>query len=139
MKQPKAWVYVFCVLAGLMDAGTGVLLLVAPLWTLDLMGVSTMPAEPVFMRFVGAFVAGNGFSYLMPFALFAGARRNAILEGMLATLAVVRFFIAGFTGWAMAAGQLEAGWLPVTCSDAVLAVAQVVILRAHLLTRDDVR
>ena len=77
MKIRSSWVYLMMLLAGLMDATTGALLLAAPLWTLKLMGITTPPVEPLFQQWIGAFVCSVGCSYLFPFLLPAGPARAA--------------------------------------------------------------
>lgn len=137
MTIKKSWVYGLCLLAGLMDAATGALLLAAPLWTLKLMGIASMPAEPLFQRWIGAFVCSVGCSYLFPFLLAAGPARDRRTAGILTMATIVRVFIAGFSGIAIAAGALEPAWLSVTATDAVLAIAQIAVLRRGILDGGD--
>lgn len=132
----KTWVYAMCALAGLMDAATGALLLAAPLWTLRLMGITVLPAEPLFQRWIGAFVCSVGCSYLFPFLLRPGPERDHRVAGILTMATIVRIFIAAFSGAAIAAGALEPAWLSVTATDASLAIAQIIVLRRKVLTRD---
>lgn len=132
----KTWVYVLCAVAGLMDATTGALLLAAPMWTLELMGITVMPVEPVYQRWIGAFVCSVGCSYLFPFLLRAGPERDQRTAGILTMATLVRIFIAGFSGVAIATGTLEPAWLSVTATDASLALAQIIVLRRKVLTRD---
>lgn len=137
MKNKTTWVYGMMLLAGLMDATTGALLLAAPLWTLDLMGITILPQEPLFQRWIGAFVCSVGCSYLFPFLLPAGPARDQRAVGILTMATIVRLFIAGFSGIAIATGALEPAWLSVTCTDATLAVLQIYILRNKLLENSD--
>lgn len=137
MKNKTTWVYGMMLLAGLMDATTGALLLAAPLWTLDLMGITILPQEPLFQRWIGAFVCSVGCSYLFPFLLPAGPARDQRAVGILTMATIVRLFIAGFSGIAIATGGLEPAWLSVTFTDATLAVLQIYILRNKLLENSD--
>jgi hypothetical protein len=137
MKNKTTWVYGMMLLAGLMDATTGALLLAAPLWTLDLMGITILPQEPLFQRWIGAFVCSVGCSYLFPFLLPAGPARDQRAVGILTMATIVRLFIAGFSGIAIATGALEPAWLSVTFTDATLAVLQIYILRNKLLENSD--
>ena len=132
-----SWVYVMMLLAGLMDLTTGALLMAAPLWTLKLMGIATMPAEPLFQQWIGAFVCSVGCSYLFPFLLPAGPERNRRSIGILTMATIVRIFIAGFSGVAIATGALESAWLSVTFTDATLALLQIVVLRQKVLEHND--
>lgn len=137
MKIRSTWVYLMMLLAGLMDATTGALLLAAPMWTLKLMGITTLPVEPLFQQWIGAFVCSVGCSYLFPFLLPAGPARDRRALGILTMATIVRIFIAAFSGVAIATGALEAAWLSVTFTDATLAVLQIIILRQKVLERND--
>lgn len=133
MKMSKRWVYGMMLLAGLMDATTGALLLAAPWWTLNLMGITVLPLEPLYQRWIGAFVCSVGCAYLIPFLLPAGSARDQRSMGILTMATVVRIFIAGFTGVAIATGALEPAWLSVTFTDATLAILHILALRKKAL------
>ncbi len=137
MKNKTTWVYGMMLLAGLMDATTGALLLAAPMWTLKLMGITVLPQEPLFQQWIGAFVCAVGCSYLFPFLLPAGVARNQRAVGILTMATIVRIFIAGFSGFAIASGALEPAWLSVTFTDATLAGLQIMILRKKVLEQID--
>ena len=128
-----SWVYGMMLLAGLMDLTTGALLMAAPLWTLKLMGITVLPAEPLFQQWIGAFVCSVGCSYLFPFLLPAGPARDRRAAGILTMATIVRIFSAAFTGVAIATGALEPAWLSVTFTDATLAVLQIIVLRRKVL------
>ena len=129
MRIRKSWGYGFCVLAGLSDVITGALLIAAPLMTLRLMHIHAVPAEPVYMRFIGAFVGAAGCMLLLPFAFAAGPRRDRMTEGILAAATTVRVIIAIFSATAVASGALAAAWLSVTFTDALVAAVQIALLR----------
>lgn len=129
MKNKKNLVYLLMLLAGLMDASTGALLMAAPLWTLKLMGITVMPVEPIFQRWIGAFVCSVGCSYLLPFFLKVGAERDQRIVGILSMATIVRMFISTFSGVAIATGSIEKAWISVTFTDATLAALQFIILR----------
>lgn len=133
MKNAKIWVYVMMFLAGLMDATTGALLLAAPNWTLRLMGITTLPLEPLYQQWIGAFVCSVGCSYLFPFLLPAGPERDRRSLGILTMATIVRIFIAVFSGVAIARGDLEPAWISVTLTDGTLAGLQLIILRRKIL------
>jgi hypothetical protein len=80
-KYETTWVYGMMLLAGLMDATTGALLLAAPLWTLDLMGITSCRWSRCIQRWIGAFVCSVGCSYLFPFLLPAGPARDQRSRG----------------------------------------------------------
>ncbi|MCB0346581.1 MAG: hypothetical protein KDD66_15790, partial [Bdellovibrionales bacterium] len=58
---------IYNTLVGLCDASTGLLLMAAPEFTLMLMGISEIPDELVYLRFIGAFVFSVGAAYWLPF------------------------------------------------------------------------
>ena len=128
--------HAYCLLAGGMDSLTGLLLVSMPLSTLGLMGIPEMPAEPVYLRFVGAFVGGVGLSYLYPFLYRRPRRTDRTLAVVLEVTALVRFGIAAFIAWAIGSGALPPAWLSVLVTDAVLATVQLFMVRRQVLARD---
>ncbi len=137
MKIKKSWAYIFCALAGACDATTGLLLVIAPLFTLRLMGIHAVPAEPVFTQYLGAFVGAVGCSYLFPFLLPKGPARDRATEGILTMATIIRIFIATFTAITIARGGLEHAWLSVTGTDATFAIIQIIILKSKVLRSEN--
>ena len=131
--MPKQWIYIMMLLAGLMDAVTGTLLMAAPLWTLKLMRVAIPPVEPLYQQWIGAFVCSVGCSYLFPFLLPAGPERDLRALGILTMATIVRIFIASFCTAAIFSGALHITWISVPLTDATLAILQVIILRRKSL------
>ncbi len=128
--SPTRGVTAFAVGVGLCDSATGAALIAAPLWTLARMGIDPLPAEPVFLRWIGAFVLAIGLAYLYPF-LLRGAdagRRRARLATVFEVTAIARGLVALTAGGAIAAGALPLAWLGVPLFDAAVASAQVVLL-----------
>jgi hypothetical protein len=128
--RPSRGVTAFAVGVGLCDAATGAALLAAPLWTLARMGIDPLPAEPVFQRWIGAFVLAVGLAYLYPFLLRGAgvARRRARLATVFEVTAIARGLVALTAGGAVATGALPLAWLGVPLFDAAVAGAQVVLL-----------
>ena len=128
---PARGVVAFAVAIGLCDAATGVALLAAPLWTLARMGIEPLPTEPVFQRWIGAFVLAVGLAYLYPFLLRGAerARRGDRLATVFEVTALARLAVALTAGGAIAAGALGPDWLGVPLFDAAVAVAQIALLR----------
>lgn len=122
------WARPLCLLAGSADALTGILLVSSPALTLGLMGIGTVPAEPVYLRFVGVFVAAVGLAYLHPF-VGEPARRATRLRTVLEVTALVRICVALFVSAAIATGGLELAWVSVAITDAALALIQISMLR----------
>ncbi len=117
---------VYCLLAGACDALTGALLVSAPIATLELMGIAELPAEPIYMRFIGVFVGGVGLAYLYPFLYrgWSGGRLTVVLE----VTALVRLCVALFLGVSIALAALAAAWSTVLLTDLLLAMAQIWML-----------
>lgn len=130
MSSPRA-VATFAVAVGACDAATGLSLVAAPLWTLQRMGIAAAPAEPVFLRWIGAFVLAVGLAYLYPFLLRDGGagRFGERLATVLEVTTLARSLVALVAGGAIVAGLLEPGWLGVPLFDAAVATVQVVLLR----------
>jgi hypothetical protein len=125
--------FLYCALAGACDSLTGLLLVFVPLVTLDLMRITTTPAEPVYLRFIGAFVAGVGVSYLYPFLARDRGGLEHRLSIVLEVTALVRIGIAAFVTFAIAAGDLSMGWSTVVITDVGLATAQILVVRRWVL------
>lgn len=120
LARALAWV------AGTMDAATGIGLVAAPAWTLGWMRAAAPGAEGlVFLRWVGAFVAAVGGSYLL--ALARGGEER--LREVLVMTVLFRAAAGGFCAAAVAAAWLEARWGTVALTDGALVIAQLWLLR----------
>ena len=117
----------FALAAGVCDLLTGLGLLAVPQLTLAAMGAHGELVQPVFLRFVGAFVAAVGALYLYPFAL-GGPRRDGRLKGVLEATALVRGAVALFVTASLVAGALEPAWIAVAATDGILSAVQLWIL-----------
>lgn len=112
--------------AGLMDLSTGLGLVLLPALTLKLMLVAVPgPEALVFVRFVGAFVAAVGASYL--WALNCPVER---LRPVLGATMLFRLSAGSYTLVAVCLGTLSPAWLTVTAADFSL-----VALQSWLLSR----
>ncbi len=125
MKPQTITVYQW--LAGLGDAGAGALLLIAPVWTLHVMGIAVLPQPVVFASFVGVFVLGVGLSYPAMPLLWPRERTRWI--GQWFATALIRSFVAVFLLAEVAAGRMEGAWLGVALTDGALAAVQWTGLR----------
>lgn len=112
--------------AGGLDFCTGLGLVLAPALALKLMGAAPLGAEAlVYLRWIGAFVAAVGFSYLWPLL-----RSNvALLRAALELTIWFRLAAGGYSGWAVATGALPLIWVSVPVTDFTLAAVQVWLLR----------
>lgn len=112
--------------AGGLDLATGLGLVIAPKLVLGLMWAAAPGDEALlYLRWVGAFVAAVGFSYL--WAL--GRRDVALLRHTLELTIWFRLAAGAFSLWAVMTGRLPAAWTNVPVTDFALAVAQAWLLR----------
>lgn len=123
----RSWGRALFLAAGACDTTTGVLLLASPATALGLMRVGPAPFADVGLRFVGAFVAGVGLAYLLPFVLPGGPARR--LGPVAESTALIRAVVAAFVTAAVAGGELAAPWMTVAVTDAVLCLTQLFLLK----------
>ena len=124
----------FTLAAGLMDFMTGLGLVFFPAQLLPLMRVP-VPSDDaiVFLRFVGAFVAAVGATYL-----WAWSRRDtASLRFVFAFTIIFRFAAGTYSAFAIARGWLPPMWLSVPATDLFLVAAQLWLLRQPQLWSDE--
>jgi len=119
------WARALAMVAGAMDLSTGILLVLAPGWTLGLMGLSEPGAEAlVFLRWIGAFVGAVGGSYWLALWRGGAARLQAVLE----TTGLLRAAAGGLCAVAVAVGWLEWRWGSVAVTDLAIVAIQVWLL-----------
>ena len=112
--------------AGSLDAATGLGLVFVPVLVLGLMGATPPGAEAlIYLRWVGAFVAAVGASYLIALVAGGGARLRSVLEF------TIGFRVAAglFSAVAIARGWLAPVWISVPVTDFALAAVQGWLLR----------
>ncbi len=124
---PTRAVLLLAALAGASDASTGVVLMLAPRLALSALGLP-VPADTIFLRWIGVFVFVVGLAYAYPFLWREPHARAARLCAAFELTAVARLAVAGFVAVAVGAGALEFGWLGVGAFDAALALAQIALL-----------
>jgi len=131
MMNRKTWTVIYSLLAGLGDAVTGLLLMIAPAFTLCLMGIKNIPQQMVFISFTGAFVFGVGFSYLL--GLFSLMRRSSwtLLHASWQFTAWIRLVIFTFTSMQILNGNLDPRWVSVPITDLACAVFQLFWLASN--------
>lgn len=113
------------VAVGAMDALTGLLLVIAPGFVLQLLRIAPpSPDAMVFLSWIGIFVMSVGLSYG-----FALGKHRGRGETVWVFTALVRILVAFFLAVRIAGGSLESAWAVVALSDCVVAVVQIVILR----------
>ncbi|MGA3080800.1 MAG: hypothetical protein ABSD44_05400 [Terracidiphilus sp.] len=116
-------------LIGISDTLTGALLIVAPEFTLRLMGVRA-PADALpFLSFIGAFVLSVGIACLYGARVMVRRGSPCKLEVVWLLTAISRASVAIFIAGQILAHTLEAGWLAVALSDGVCVLIQAIGLR----------
>jgi len=117
-------------LAGAMDATTGLGLVGAPALTLGCMLVPVPGAEALlYVRFVGVFVGAVGASYLVALGRGGSEPLRKVFECTM----LFRAAAGLFTGGAVLAGALAPAWLAVTFTDLSLVGLQVWLLRVAVV------
>jgi hypothetical protein len=118
----KSW----SLIAGWMDASTGLMLIFAPKLSLYVMKIPPLdPASLVFLQWIGAFVGSVGLSYL--FALRSEQDRVVVWK----ITALIRFIIAAFVVVMIAQGKLIPSWWNVAATDFIIALVQILWLRSE--------
>jgi hypothetical protein len=123
--------------AGALDFTTGLGLVFLPAAVLPLMRVP-IPADAdalVFLRFVGAFVAAVGASYLWAWL----RRRTHELRAVFTFTIFFRLAAGSFSAVAIARGWLSPAWLSVPLTDFGLVAAQLWLLRQPIWTDETAR
>jgi len=131
-----SWIIPLWLVVGLSDACTGTLLVAAPQFTLNLMQIPVLPVEPVYMRFIGAFVTGIGLTCLYPLCFRDPRARNRRLAVLMEATAIIRLSIALFSLGAILKGALVPAWISVPLTDSTFAVLQLLIVRKGWLRID---
>ena len=111
--------------AGLLDFGVGLGLVFLPVKVLPLMGTPTPSDEAlVYLRFVGAFVAAVGASYLWALRRRLDSGDATLLRSTLEITIIFRLAAGSFSAWALLQGWLVSAWASVPATDFALAIAQ---------------
>ncbi len=113
-------------LTGMSDASTGLLLLIAPVFTLRLMGVHVAGESLTFLSYIGAFVLAVGLACLYGAMLVLGALFREKLEVVWLLTAITRGLVAAFILVSLARGTLEMGWATVAATDGAIALVQAI-------------
>lgn len=122
--SPFRWLPAFQWLAGACDFSTGILLMLAPDWTLALMGIRH-PPEPIgYAAFIGAFVTSVGAAYLYGATLPMNSTNAPRWQTIWLLTALSRSLVALLLGWQVFSGKLETAWLTVVAMDGLLAALQ---------------
>lgn len=131
--KAAGWIPWWSAGVGAMDACTGLLLILAPDFTLKLMKLS-VPAEVLpYQSWIGAFVLSTGLAYAWAIRQPVNERERGAREMVWKMTALVRTVIALFLTAKILTGSLSAGWATVAATDAVVALVQWVALKRRWL------
>jgi len=116
-------------LTGFADAATGALLVLAPAFTLRLMGLRVPVDALPYISFIGAFVLSVGLACLYGARVLIRGTSPCRLETIWLLTAITRVSVASFVIAQVLAHTLEAGWVTVAVADGVCVVFQAMGLR----------
>ena len=121
----RQWLNIYQYLAGLCDAGTGLLVIGFPGFTLGLMGL-TLVSIP-FTRFIGVFVFSVGLSYLWTVTRWPLNEHTVpVWLTQWKITALIRSLVAMFLLWQVAAHAMESRWMTVALIDGLFAAIQII-------------
>ena len=112
-----------CGLAFLMDAGTGLSLIIAPAFTLGLMGLDPVVAPLAYLRFIGAFVFAVGCLYGLAWR-YLKEERWAEWSVLWVATGWVRLCVGTTVLVLLLTKQLDTAWSSVPLADLGLAIFQ---------------
>lgn len=126
MAIKRSWVSLLLLCAGALDFCTGLGLVTAPDLTLRLMLAAPVgPEAEVFLRWVGAFVAAVGASYLLAWR----KGTDEAFRGVLSATIPFRLAAGLYSAWALGTGRLSPQWASVPATDLALVALQSWLLR----------
>ncbi len=111
------------------DTSTGALLMVAPQFTLRLMGLRAPSDSLIYVSFIGAFVLSIGLACLYGALLVYRGGCRARLEIVWLLTAFTRASVAIFVMGQLLASTLDTGWLTVAAADGACVLIQAIGLR----------
>lgn len=123
-RNAKLFLLLYHGLAGLSDTATGWLLLIAPQWTLTLLGIRKLPQPIEFASFVGVFVLGVGLAYLYAMRIPMNAANAPRWQTVWVLTALTRTLVAAFLVAQIAHGGMEFAWFTVAVTDGAMALVQ---------------
>lgn len=111
------------------DTLTGGMLIIAPEFTLHLMGLRAPSDALPYISFIGAFVLSVGLACLYGVILMMRRKSPCSLEIIWLLTAFTRASVAVFLGTQILARTFEPGWLTVALSDGACVLIQAIGLR----------
>jgi len=120
--------------AGLSEVFTGAFLILAPVFTIQLMGLAASPESAPFLSLIGAFMLAVGLVYLYGALLVRRTRGAGRLEAVWLLTAMIRSSVAIFILDEVLKGNLPGGWLVIAIFDGICVLIQARGLRRGWLT-----
>jgi len=121
---------------GISDLGAGTLLYLAPLLTMQMMGLHPPAATAPYLAYIGAFVTSVGLSCLYGVYLIAQNADASRLETVWLLTAFARSAVAIYLIKSIVVGELETPWVSIALFDAACVLIQCVGLRMGWLRHD---
>ncbi len=131
MKRKLLYAYQW--ITGISDTATGVLLWLAPAFTLRIMGLHPAPDSVPYVSYIGAFVLSVGFACLYGVRLLRHCALDKLAIVWLLT-AFTRAAVALYLLNAALSGKMELGWLSVAAFDGACVIIQGIGLRRGWLS-----
>lgn len=123
MKRPLLFGYQLA--TGLLDTGTGVLLILTPAATIRLMGLHAVASASLpFLSYIGTFVLATGLACLYGALLTTRLIFAQKLEVVWILTGITRACVSLFLIAKLASGTLETGWITVAATDGVIMALQ---------------
>jgi hypothetical membrane protein len=116
-------------LIGASDTMTGALLIIAPAFTLQLMGLHAVAESLPYLSFIGAFVLSVGLACLYGASVMIRRGNPCKLEVVWLLTAITRASVAIFVIVQILAHALDAGWITVAFTDGACVLIQAIGLR----------
>ena len=111
-------------LTGTSDTVTGLLLIFAPVTTLQLMKLHAVPDALPFLSYIGVFVLSVGIACLYGASLAKPPIAPEKLAVVWLLTAITRALVAVFVVGKVLLGTLESGWITVALTDGLFAMLQ---------------
>ena len=111
------------------DSGTGILLLIAPLYTLHKLNLSAPDSSAIYLSWIGVFVASVGLACAYGARLMLCRGCSNRLETVRLLTAFTRGMVAAFLFAKIASANLPSGWCTVALFDGACACLQAIALR----------
>ena len=129
----RSMVFAYQLLTGISDSSTGILLVVAPAFTLRMLELRANSAALVYLSFVGAFVFSVGLACLYGALLARRGGNKAQLEMVWLLTAFTRTSVALFLIEQIVVGHLAVEWLTIAAFDGSCVLIQAIGLHEDWL------